>query len=68
MEGIRFPAVDPWEPYALLSLDGTSDLTVRPSRSWLWKERSVVGRSLTLAALGNLLLSSTAIIQKITAL
>ncbi len=69
MEGNRFPVVDTRETYVLLTLDGSGDLTDCPLRSWLWKERSLVSRALTLAALGNLrLLSSSAIIQKITAL
>ena len=49
MGGNWFPAVDPWETYALLSFDRPSDLTVRLSHSRLWKERSVVSRSLTLS-------------------
>jgi hypothetical protein len=64
-----FPAVDPRETYALLTLDGSGDLTDRRLRSWLWKECFMVSRSLTLVALGNLRLpSSSAIIEKISAL
>ncbi len=69
MDGNRFPAVDPWETYAPLTFDDSGDLTDRSLRSWLWKERPMVSRALTLAALGNLrLLSSSAVIQKIATL
>ncbi len=69
MEANRFPAVDPWETYAPLTFDAPGDLMDHSLHSWLWKERPMVSRPLTLAALGNLrLLSSSAIIQKITAL
>jgi hypothetical protein len=69
MENNRFLAVDTREMYALLTLNGTDDLTDSPFRSWIWKECVMVSRSLTLAALGNLRLpSSSTIIQNITAL
>src|SRR6266702_1311277 len=69
MEGNRFPAVGSQETYALLALDGSGNLTDRPLRRWLRKERFMVSRSLTLAVLRNLrLLSSSALIQKISAL
>jgi hypothetical protein len=68
MEGNRLPAVDPRETYALLILDGSGDLTDRPLRSWLWKERFMVSRSSALAALKLILPKSSTIIQKITVL
>ena len=49
MDGDRFPAVDPRETYAPLTLDGFRDLIDRPFRSGLWKEHFMVRRFLTLA-------------------
>jgi hypothetical protein len=68
MEGNRLPAVDPRETYALLTLDGTCDLTESPFRSWIWKERVMVSRSFTRRTENLRLPSSSAIIQKISAL
>ena len=65
----RVPAVDSRKTYALLTLDGSGDMTDRPFRSWLWKECSLVSHSLTLVAPEkSTLQSSSAIIRKITAL
>src|SRR6266571_282566 len=69
MEGGRSPAVDPRETYISRTLDGFGDLMDCLLRSGLWKEHSMVSRSFTLAALGNLRLpSSSAIIQDINIL
>jgi hypothetical protein len=49
--------------------DGSSDLTEHRLRSWLWKECAMVSCSSTFSALGSSrLLSSSAIIRKLTAL
>src|SRR6266702_6781658 len=69
MDGGRFPAVDPRETYVPLTLKGFGALMDCLLRSRLWKEHSMVSRSFTLAALGNLRLpSSSAIIQDVTTL
>lgn len=69
MEFERLPAVDPWETYVPLTLDGFGGLMGCLFRSRLWKERSMVSCSFTRPALEILRLpSSSAIIQKIPAL
>ena len=56
MEGSWFPVMDSRETYDHpLFFDCCGDyLTDRMLRSWLWKERSMVSRSLALAALSIL--------------
>src|ERR1700761_4570656 len=69
MDDDRFPAVDPREACVLLAHHGSSNLTDPQLRSWLWKERSMVSRSLILDTLGSKRFpSSSAIIEKITTL
>jgi hypothetical protein len=69
MEDDRFPVVDPREACALLAHHGSSNLTDPRLRSWLWKDRSMVSRSLILATLRNKRFpSSSAIIEKIATL